>query len=186
MKGSFFQPNFSNTIRWVIATILGTFYAHTPHLKIWHFLGCTPYFQPTEALKLAWRMAWHQWTSRGQCHTAILLIRSIWRICNGLEVTDMVSWPQMGSVLVQQICWWVPNFQPTESLKLLWPGTNEQAGASTTLQHHLSDSYGRYAMVWRWLIWFHDLLWLCISNCGPDLEGQIRASRPILLSFLCS
>ena len=49
-------------------------------------------------------MTWHQWTSRDQYHSATSLIRPIWRICNGLEVTDMVSWSQMGSVLVQ-ICY---------------------------------------------------------------------------------
>ena len=35
--------NFRNTIRWVKSTILVTFLANITHLKIWHFLGWTPY-----------------------------------------------------------------------------------------------------------------------------------------------
>jgi hypothetical protein len=42
-------------------------------------------------------MAWHQWVNRNQYHTAASLIgiRPMWRICFGLDATDMISWPQI-------------------------------------------------------------------------------------------
>jgi hypothetical protein len=51
------------------------------------------------------------------------------------------------------------SFQPTAvQILMALPDTNEPAGASTTLQHHLSDPYRGYSMFWRQLIWFCDYL----------------------------
>jgi hypothetical protein len=53
----------------------------------------------------------------------------------------------------------MPNFPPTAVKKWAWPDTNGLAGASATLQHHLSHPYEGYSMVWRQLIWFDDCQW---------------------------
>jgi hypothetical protein len=39
----FFPRNFRITIRWIHSTILVSFFGHMCHLKIWCFLGWTPY-----------------------------------------------------------------------------------------------------------------------------------------------
>jgi hypothetical protein len=47
-----------------------------------------------------------------------------------------------------------------ELLVKIWHGLapmgQRSAGASSMIQHHLSESYEGYSMLWMQLIWFHD------------------------------
>jgi hypothetical protein len=73
----------------------------------------------------------------------------------------------------------VPNFQPNVDKKLEWLGTNGSAGASSMMQHDLSDPDEGYPMVWRQLIWFHD----CYNGIsfGSDLLTKCQTFSNDLL-----
>jgi hypothetical protein len=61
-------------------------------------------------------------------------------------------------------------FGKQKSISLALPNTSGPAGASTTLQieHHLSEPYGGYSMVWRQLICF---VLACVMGFGSDFPS---------------
>jgi hypothetical protein len=80
----------------------------------------------------------------------------IWRIFKGLKSMDMVLRPHKWDQFCPDSLAKCHTFSPVMSRNWHWhwPDTNGSPGASSTPQHHLSDPYGGYSMVWRQWIWF--------------------------------
>jgi hypothetical protein len=128
-------------------------------------------------------MAWHQLARRSQYHTSTSLIRPTWRIFNGLQATDVISWPWIGSFWGQIWC---------DSCQTFIRHLLSRKQHSSTLQHHLSDPYME-DIQWSAGNWCHFMtmnwnglgqIWWFLSNFMSSYINRLEGASIILQHHL--